>query len=67
MCMEKKKLIKPMKLFDNCLWGGAGRLGVSFFPLLLCFSIFHFFFNEHVFPKFLPPICSVSNDIHVPF
>ena len=48
---------------------GEGQVdfGLVFFPLLLCFSIFHLFFNEHVFPKFLPPICSVSNDIHVPF
>lgn len=45
---------------------GQGRVdfGSIFFP---SFSIFHFFFNEHVFPKFLPPIFSVSNDTHVPF
>ena len=54
-----------MKRFGNCLRAGAGGLWVNFFfPF---FSIFHFFFNEHVFPKFLPPICSVSNDIRVPF
>ena len=43
MRMEKKKLIKPMKLFDNCLWGGAGRLRVSFFSSLAMFLHFTLF------------------------